>query len=460
MARFAIIRGTLEQLLISFCNTQLNGLGIGRYCFETDEFAWHPMPFNGAAGICASRDAYYVIGQRENSATSLMVLDFDLRPLATTDLTQVRDGHSVLPDEGSLLVVSTGTDEIVRVRWDRNSPCSEETVWAGSSSRSDTVHLNSIAIASGRMYVSCFGPKSGANWSDSPNGRIIDLTTGEAICSGLLHPHTLFVLDGQLHVLDSKTGSVLEVDPVTGGARERWKVSGYLRGAAVGSKHLYVATSAFRHRSKSTGQVRSEPPGADGRCLLHRIDISNGEICSRQLTPFGLEVYDLALAPSIPFQTTREDAMALRLRLYDRQMFETLRRMDDGFRYQTACDSVLHRLINEERNFLAAAFALERLLSADPSNADWQYHYGYCLLQLGAAERGIAHLDRALELGYDEFWTRFNLASSYFKTGQLEGAEAQLDRAAVLRPQDTGVATLLQWIAEARTNAAAKGKSD
>jgi hypothetical protein len=444
----------VDHLLISFCNPRPKGLALGRYCFDTGDFAWVETEdaFLGATGLCAFPDGYYVLGQRGKLAEgrmSLAVFDKGLRLAACAPLERVLDGHSMVLDGDSLLVTSSGSDEVVRVRWD-GAAVSEETVWSASPAGVDTVHVNSISMIDGRPHISCFGGKGDLGWSGVCNGQVIDIGTGESICEGLLQPHTLFAWEGRPYVLDSRRSSVLEIDVAGRRTRERWHASGYLRGAATAGNFLYVAASAYRQKSKSTGALRPAPPSVETRCLLHRIDIVTGAVRTRDLTPFGLEIYDLACAPEIAFPGGREDAMALRLRAYDAataQYAQDLPRaaaqeFEESLHLRLLYDAELHRIINEDHNFLAAAFALERLLARDPSNADWQYHYGYCFLYLNAPERAILHLEKALALGYQEFWVRYNLAAAHLKTGAIDAAREEFGRAQALRPEGVDMSAL------------------
>jgi hypothetical protein len=443
----------VAHLLLTFCISRPPGVAIGRYSFDSNHFAWLEnaaggILYEGAQGICAHDGEYYVLVRRglaPDWPMSLAIFDSKLRLRAQAPLELVRDGHSLIYDKGGFLAVSTLTDEIIRIEWSGDGRPKEEPVWAASSEHRDTYHLNSILRHDGRLYVSSFGPKPKAGWEESSSGTIVELASGATI-DGLMHPHTLFLCDRQVHVLDSRAGSVLRLDFDSRTATERWRLSGYLRGVARSGEHLYVAASAQRQTSKSTGQPRRTGASGERRCLLHRISLATGEIETRDLSPFGLEVYDIEVAPPLPFETTREDALRERLKLYDTARERRDEELIEAARWSAAYDAELYRLINEDRNFLSAAFALERLLARNASNAHWQYHYGICLLNLGAAERAAVHFENALAGGYSEYWSRYHLASAHFSSGRLEQALDELMRVDAIRPDEPGVATLREWI--------------
>jgi hypothetical protein len=444
----------MNQLLISFCNRRARGLPLGRCDFETDEFAWvdAPTDVTGANGLVSCNNSLYVLLQQESAPgcdSTLGLLSADSLMTATIPLKLVRDSHSIIEHEGGLLVVSAGTDSVVRVELD-GAGARENVFWSASTANTDTVHMNSIAKMGGELFVSMFGPRPPKGWEEARSGQVWNISRGEMVCEGLSHPHTLFEWEGRLCCLNSRTSQVLEISPE--GVRELFKLSGYLRGAVPGNGCLYVTSSAYRWRSKSTGRIRTNPSGSgNAECQLFRIDSATGAVERRDMTCWGPEIYDIAPLPETlcrPFPP-REKALQRRLSIFDNQDLKLLDTHDQAVVTAAIYDSELHRLINEDRNWLVAAFILERLLRRDPSNADWRYHYGVCLLQLGSPERATEHLEKALVLGYNEFWVRFHLASAHFSGGRLDAARHEYSRIIALRPEGADISALGSWIESA-----------
>jgi tetratricopeptide (TPR) repeat protein len=444
----------LSQLLISFSNTRPRGLVLGRYDFGTDEFAWVDAPpgFEGATGLVACQEGVQIFVQCGTAPAGDSAVGFlagDSRLTAATSLKLVRDVHSAIEHEGGLLVVSTGTDAVIRI--DGHGEETRESVfWSASTANSDTLHVNSIARMGGEIFVSMFGPRPANGWEGARSGQVWNISRGEMVCEGLSHPHTLFEWDGRLCCLNSQTSQILQIGP--GGATELFKLEGYLRGAAPGAGCLYVAASSYRRQSRSTGAMRvAAPAGSNAECLLFRLDSATGIVERRSLTCWAQEIYDLALLPEPlcrPFPP-REKELYRRLALFDEQYRELLHTLNGTAARADAYDGELHRLINEDRNWPIAAFALERLLRRDPSNADWQYHYGVCMLQLGSPERATEHFEKALVLGYTEFWVRFHLASAHFAAGRLDAARQEYSRVIALRPEGVDISALGDWIESA-----------
>ncbi|HEX5113208.1 MAG TPA: hypothetical protein VFV79_10190, partial [Saprospiraceae bacterium] len=96
----------------------------------------------------------------------------------------VADVHSMLlsEDETSLLVVSTGTDELVEIKLEGAEVLSEKTIWRPEShgELKDIHHLNSICYWHGDFLISGFGKKEVANdWNSARNGFIYNISKNQ-----------------------------------------------------------------------------------------------------------------------------------------------------------------------------------------------------------------------------------------------------------------------------------------
>jgi Domain of unknown function (DUF4915) len=454
----------LSQLLISFCNTRPKGLPLARFDFSTQNLAWleTALPENeveGATGLCRHGEGFYVLLQHKHKPgrdAALGFLDRNLEIRGTTALDTVRDAHSMIEHEGALLVASTGTNQIVRVRWDGVHAATEEVFWSAVGESTDSVHLNSILEFRGELFISLFGAKNEGSWEVARNGQVRSLTTGRVLCEGLAHPHSLFVLDDQVCCLGSLDGRVFRANGGTG--QNLWNVQGYARGVARDGRHLYVASSVFRKRSrkKKAWHVIPAAPVASSSCGLYRIDLISGSIEHRDLSGFGQEVYDLAVLPpelARAFSGSREDALARRLALYDQQHLEMIAAYEENVAVRLCYDQELHRLINEDHDYQMAAQQLQRLLEQDATNGDWQYHYAYCLLHLGGAhEEAIRHFHLALNYGFNEFWIRYNLVTAHLQAADLAEAEANLSRAWELKPEGMNLEPLREQLETSQKN--------
>jgi len=327
----------MSRFLITFCNTLPQGFPLAAYDFETEDLEWIETPtgagvVGGATGICRLEDAYAVLLQNRLPGwpSTLALYDLELRPLFAQRLRIVSDGHSLAAHEGCLYVVSTGTNEVVRLKLDvANSRVDEESFWKLGEVRADEHHLNGITVVDGRHFLSMFGPDSA---DGARVGRILDTDGRRALSLSLLQPHSLAVFQNHLYCLESLRGQVwrIPIDDLAADVPAPFcELPGYLRGIAFDAAYMYVGASSHRLRSKSKG-VLNDPPAqsrASLHCLLHRVSLADGAIQSRDLTPFGREIYDVLPLPvesRHPTPGSAWDSVTRRQLAYDREHLTAL----------------------------------------------------------------------------------------------------------------------------------------
>ena len=331
----------MSRLLVSFCNTLPQGFPLAAYDFDSGDLEWieppeSEAPVGGATGICWADSECFVLLQRRVPGwpTTLAAYGPDLRVRRTVRLKRVSDGHSMIFHDGALLVASSGTNELVRVTLDRNGEVvSEEPVWSPGNAGFDHDHLNSVVYSAGRLYASLFGPKTEDGNSLQRQGQVVEIASGSTIRGELTHPHSLAEINGVLYWLESSRGQVWRLGRTGSSFQSEilFHLDGYLRGIVGDNGSLCIGASAQRLRSKSQGTLVDPPSGnRDGlHCLLHRVDLSSGAVETRDLTPFGREIFDLALLPSdcpYPRAGCSPDAMIRRQLAYDA---EHLKALDD-----------------------------------------------------------------------------------------------------------------------------------
>jgi len=311
----------VTQLLISFCFTSPPGYALAKFDTDSEALEWVKLdqpglPVYGGMGICPRGDGYIVIfhAVREmHSISCIGELDHDLRLCRMAELKLVSDGHSVIEHDGALLVVSSGTNQVIRVDWPAGGE-PEERVYFELEPGFDTLHMNSLRQHQGKLYLSMFGPRTNGSWRNATQGQVICLDDRAASAQGIHHPHGLFAIGDELLCVGSMSGSVRHV---AGPARAAFpKLDGYLRGVACDAHNMYVGTSRIRDRSKSSGDKVS-PSSAMPRgigCGLHILERETLQPRWLDLSPFAAEIYDIhVLPPGTQVKGTRRDAMASRL---------------------------------------------------------------------------------------------------------------------------------------------------
>jgi Domain of unknown function (DUF4915) len=257
-------------------------------------------PLVSGAGICV--DEHYVHHVSITEAgfrTVLTLLDREsLQVEGVYELPEVTDGHSVQRQGDDIFVASTGTDEVISYRLHGDKAVDPQVVWTPTGSKSDTHHINSLALSGGELLCSAFGAKEGNSWSTAQRGYIHNITTDTNTVDGLRQPHSVSIYDGELYFCNSVEGTVNTDDEVIA------YLVGYSRGLAFGpGERMYAGTSLSRRLSRSAtrtgeGDIFLNPTGEGevaGQCAViemstvpsHRMEIS--------LEEHGREIYDLVL---------------------------------------------------------------------------------------------------------------------------------------------------------------------
>jgi hypothetical protein len=271
---------------------------------EVDARAWLPVPDDferGAAGIARIGDDLLVACQ----AGGVVRYDADLRPVTTLPTAGARNLHSILyrPDDHALYVVSAHNDTLFRYRLDDGATTvvSGEEIYCADPERrgQDRYHLNSVTEWRGALYVTMFGPANGPTHLHRRRGRVVRVDDGETVASDLYHPHSLYVHDDDLFVVESQARTLRRI-----GGREpcAWAIAGgYPRGiVAADETRLWIGVSALRRESNSLGTpnvITSEDP-SDFMTRLVEIDLTTGATGREiDLSLFAAEVFELRALP-------------------------------------------------------------------------------------------------------------------------------------------------------------------
>ena len=121
----------------------------------------------------------------------------------------------------------------------------------------DRCHLNGLAMVDGQpAYVTALGESDAANgWrANKPRGGcLMEVSSGEVVSRGLSMPHSPRWHEGRLWLLESGTGQLQVIDPVTGQREPVAEVPGFARGLALCGKYAFVGLSKIRATSAMDG---------------------------------------------------------------------------------------------------------------------------------------------------------------------------------------------------------------
>ena len=274
----------IPPILISFCNVEsaaapllaLYDAGAEQMlplCFPED------VPYlRGITGLAQCERYIYVATQHRKAIGHagptprehfLLIFDRSDFSLLTRYSFQVaHDIHSLCWLNGSLYVVSSGTDEVIEVRLKGHAVLSEEPFlrFAPDQPRSDIHHLNGICLHDGTLVISGFGQKNGATWSVADQGFVMDVRRREVMAANLQQPHSPTSFGSRVAFCESRRLNV----GLTGRPMRR-TLPGYTRGICVAGNDLLVATSVARTVSYSTGSMVLNAGAlqeTSGRCTI------------------------------------------------------------------------------------------------------------------------------------------------------------------------------------------------
>jgi hypothetical protein len=290
------------KIYISFCNVT-SGVylekNIAVVNLETDSISYMHSGSISMTGLLIYNNQLYAATQVSLVADPVDLYVYDLQTQACVSkykLHGVRDVHSILVNENSLCVVSTGNEKIVSFQL----PLVEdnfisETVYMPTNDNTDTVHMNSIAMFSNTPHVTMFGARVGDRWSSSRNGSIVNLDTKETLIEGLHHPHSFVSQKNDWYVCESSLKRVLK-----NGTPIIIFDEGYVRGLAVNDEYIIVGLSSGRKNSKSLGIINNSFESGEPISICRVLVYKAGEYVKPYKT-FDFtgdfpEIYDIMLS--------------------------------------------------------------------------------------------------------------------------------------------------------------------
>ena len=165
----------------------------------------------------------------------------------------------------------------------------------------DRCHLNGLAMRDGSpAFVTVMAPTDeprGWRTVRNDSGAIIDVTSGEAVTTGLSMPHSPRWHEGDLFVLNSGMGRLERVDPATGHRDPVAALPGYARGLAFYRGLAFVGLSKIRE----TAIFGGAPIAAHHdqlKCGVGIIELATGNtVATLQFATGVEEIFDVQVAP-------------------------------------------------------------------------------------------------------------------------------------------------------------------
>jgi len=167
----------------------------------------------------------------------------------------------------------------------------------------DRCHLNGLAMVDDRpRFVTALGTTdSPGAWREkkATGGVVIGVDSAEIVVRGLAMPHSPRWHAGRLWVVNSGTGELVVIDPVTGGWDVVCGLPGYLRGLSFAGRYALVGLCKIREKHLFGGLPVQERWGRL-RCGVAVIDLESGrEVGLFEFTSGCEELYDVHFLPGI-----------------------------------------------------------------------------------------------------------------------------------------------------------------
>src|SRR5262245_35242556 len=170
----------------------------------------------------------------------------------------------------------------------------------------DRCHLNGLAMDAGclRYVTVCSTTDIVDGWREhrADGGVVIDVGGDRIVAEGLSMPHSPRVHRGSVWVLDSGTGRLCRLDPMTGARDDIGFYPGFLRGLAFVDNYAAVTLSLPRHGRFQGLALDDELTRrkAVPWCGLIIIDLRNGDVVEwLRFDSEVKELFDVALIPGV-----------------------------------------------------------------------------------------------------------------------------------------------------------------
>lgn len=269
----------------------------------------------GVSGICKIPGFIAICTQSVTPA--IVILDHSTLDIVSVfELKYVKDPHSIVFSDSYLYIVSTGTNEIYRIKVKDYIIKNEELFWQypGVKYDHDEVHLNGITVCNDRFIATAFGKKKNSKWDAA--GHVFFTDTGEVLKENLFQPHTPLYKDTLLVFAESVTGTVYiyeQKEKSSWSPKIDFKVNGYARGILFYEDELLIGISSLRNVSKSRGVILKNQKEITRTSILH-VNINDPKIRNiYDVSPFSKEIYDIISIENIKTLTSFYEALEMRV---------------------------------------------------------------------------------------------------------------------------------------------------
>lgn len=269
--------------------------------------------FDQAMGLCrtpsgiavGSRDAVWTLpASREIAPRLAPEGEFDIAFLARNcHHTGPLMGHDLAWCGNQLWLVNTLFNGLVTISGNWSFVPQWQPPFIKGWSAGDCCHLNGLAIAengTAPVYATALGETATEQgWRDqkATGGCLIEVASGAVVMRELAMPHSPRLYRGQLYLLDSGRGSLIQVNSSTGSAETLAVLPGFTRGLDCFGGYAFVGLSQIRDTAVFGGLPLQESH-SELRSGLAVVELSSGQLVSLFSFHSGVEeVFGVTVLP-------------------------------------------------------------------------------------------------------------------------------------------------------------------
>lgn len=282
---------------------------------ETGRLSVFERNFERCMGLCAHDDYLYMsslyqlwrLNNVVPAGKAVKGMDRVYMPMSSW-VTGDLDIHDiVIDDRGRPVFVNTLFSCLATVSPDASFVPIWKPPFISRLAAEDRCHLNGLALRDGApRYVTAVSQTDvheGWRGHRRDGGVVMEVPSGEVICSGLSMPHSPRWYRGRLWLLDSGRGDFGYLDPSSGSFVPLAFCPGYARGLAFSGDFAIVGLSKPRDSKTFTGlelNERLESKKTAARCGILVIHLDTGDVV-HSLTFEGIveELYDVAVLSGV-----------------------------------------------------------------------------------------------------------------------------------------------------------------
>jgi uncharacterized protein (TIGR03032 family) len=317
----------------------------------------------------------------------------------------------------------------------------------------DRCHLNGLALRDGKIrYVSALSQTDtpgGWRQHKSDGGLVIDLQNNQVVADKLAMPHSPRWHADALWYLESGKGLLCKKNLRTGDVEEIAKLPGFTRGLDFFGNFAFVGVSQVRETAVFSGLdiTKSE---AVRECGVWVVDIGTGDVIGYlQFTQGVREIFSVCVLPYRYPDVLLDNEILLRRNYVVRDELLSNTELPDP-EWESA-----EQHFERGNNFAntgqaeAAMKAFSRTLELDPGFLPARYNRALLLVKQEKWDDAKSELLEviAMEAGHVEGLNMMGWV--LFQLGDLEGAEAHLEKALKVNPSMVLARSNLQAVKEA-----------